>query len=90
MSDREERPSSQRPQAESRRYSDITPQEIQEALFDAGYVGDTRKDWVKCVLTGLGVDPADEDSPERQELAERVKEVVDRNQSRRPMSDDTL
>jgi hypothetical protein len=73
---------------------EVSPQEVQAVLFDAGYGGDGRRDWLKTVLTELAKEAAEERaalSGDKARLTQRVKAIIARYQEAgEPMSNDTL
>ncbi len=68
----------------------VTRQEIQDVMADEGYSGDRRKGWLKQVLTALTQEHRRSPSPERKQLIETVKDIMDRHQEGDPIAKDGL
>ena len=68
----------------------ISLDEIREVMADTGYSADQRKGWLKNVLTDLAQQQTGSPSSARSELIETVKQIIDDNQSGKPIARDVL
>ena len=68
----------------------ITLDEIQDVMADTGYSADQRKGWLKQVLTDLAMRESEEPSPDRAQMIETVKQIIDDNVEGTPVIKDVL
>lgn len=68
----------------------ITREEINDVLADEGYSADERKTWLKDVLTDLTAHRPETPDPDRDELIEEVRRIIDAHQNGDTLADDVL
>lgn len=55
---------------------ELSRNEIMDVLADQGYSANQRKEWLKCVLTGLSAKEARSPRPNRTGLIEEVEQIL--------------
>lgn len=55
---------------------EMSRNEIMDVLADQGYSANQRKEWLKCVLTGLAAQEARSPRPDRAGLIEEVEQIL--------------
>lgn len=68
----------------------ITRNEIMDVLADEGYSADSRKDWLKKVLTRLVTQQSETPSSDQQHLIDEIKAILRRQVPGDPKAEDTL
>lgn len=64
--------------------------EILDVMADEGYSADSRKAWLKVVLTRISQEQETDPDPEREYLMKEIKEILHVQVSAKPEADDTL